>query len=463
MKPISISSAAAAVLFASLRLFLSAATIEAFSTSTSTFTGSTSKKGLRTAGSTTTSTTTSRSSPLLFYQLNSEADYSYRPQPQPQPQEQQQQAQAQNIRSIQADQQTASLQPMNNFRSKGGQMVPRNTNGSIMQQQQQQQQQPFQPQMPDQQTYQNPTDRTLVVAVQGGSLRTFRNEPSPILETGQSGIDGSFHHHHIHMQSEGEGGGRPIDATYELWEGPDHTPTRMRLYSEDAQLRPFHAIVENRGRRSNPSSTSSYGNGYGYNPGNVMSIRNTGPMEFPLVTIVSRQPSQPQPQQHSMVSSTTPTTTTTTTTVQGGALRTWSFDHSVGSVQVRLTTESGLPMYALVEHWGVDGHVKQIAELYHDNGAQRPFVCTIQTPGGSGDTIAIGNTGPLEYPLQANVQPMTMSSMENNAYYGGGGSSGNSYYGHNSRYTTTSMSTSMPMQNNRGGGGYTNGLFPAWI
>jgi hypothetical protein len=362
------------------------------------------------SSSTTTTTTTTKSNSKKppatrhFYQENSQTEYGYQ----------------KNIQPIQADQQTASLPQMNsvNIRPRGGQMVQ--TNRVPPQQQQQQQQLQLQPppslsgapqpqglapppqqsvrnpnlnyhgQPPQQQFYSGPTSTTTTsdqeivgsstINVQGGSRRTFYNEPH---YTGESNFN------HIHMQTEG----RTMHADYELWEGPDYAPTRMKIYSEDGQLRPFHAVVENRG---NAYTSSGY-----FSNGNVMSVRNAAPMELPLSTSISKGPSPYQEQyqqyqqqqqlyQDPLVSSAPAPRTASyarpQTTIQGGALRTWSYDHSVSSVQVTLTTD-GLPMYALIEHWGVDGHVKQIAELYNENGSQRPFHATIATPGGSGDTI----------------------------------------------------------------------------
>lgn len=218
--------------------------------------------------------------------------------------------------------------------------------------------------------------------IQGGSRRTFHSDY--YAQNNQYYEDGS-QMSLVQMQSDT---GRPMNAEYELWEGPDNTPTRMNVYSEDGLLRPFQAGVRN----NRP-------NGRGY----VQSVRNAGPMEFPIAAGVNSNPYY-RAGNSGMVSSVASSSTAPRTTIQGGALRTWSFDHTVGSARVTLTTD-GLPVYALIEHWGVDGHVKQIAEIYNEDGARRPFWATIQMPGGSGDTIAIRNTGPLEYPVTASVEP----------------------------------------------------------
>jgi len=90
--------------------------------------------------------------------------------------------------------------------------------------------------------------------------------------------------------------------------------------------------------------------------------------------------------------------------VQGGALRTFPLDYSIEAVQVTITTQ-GLPMMAKVELWGTSSHIKQIAEIYNDNGQTRPFAAILDVPGGS-NTVAIYNTGPMEYPIEVVVEPI---------------------------------------------------------
>jgi hypothetical protein len=90
--------------------------------------------------------------------------------------------------------------------------------------------------------------------------------------------------------------------------------------------------------------------------------------------------------------------------VQGGALRTFPLDYSVQAVQVTITSQ-GLPVNAKVELWGTSSHIKQLAEVYNDNGQTRPFSAIIDCPGGS-NTIAVYNTGPMEYPIEVVVEPV---------------------------------------------------------
>lgn len=198
----------------------------------------------------------------------------------------------------------------------------------------------------------------------------------------------TFSHTHTHSHAERahvsiQTDGRPLNAEFELWDGPDNTPTKMKVYSEDGRLRPFNALVET------PSRGGS----------NSMSIRNVGPLEFPVAaSAVAAGAGAINPQTRNISAN--------SQRVQGGALETWRLDYSVGSVQISLQTD-GLPLMATVELWGAGGHIKQIAEIYNDDGRSRSFFATVETPGAD-NSIAIRNTGPLAYPLSASVEPCTI-------------------------------------------------------
>jgi len=203
--------------------------------------------------------------------------------------------------------------------------------------------------------------------VQGGSLRTYPTYGDQV-EVGVSSD------------------GRPVDANIELWQGPGNTPFSMRVSGEDGYHRPISAVIPRGGAYSG-----------------TMAVRNTGPMEFPMRadvwgSDVNVYHPSPALDMHGQ-------------TIQGGgALRTYTFDGAVDTVQVMLKSE-GLPIYATAEVLQGPNSNRQTIELYTDDGHNKPILYTMETPG-YGTTISITNTGPMEYPLTASVVPVAVRSYD---------------------------------------------------
>lgn len=198
------------------------------------------------------------------------------------------------------------------------------------------------------------------------------------------------------------------------------------------------------------------GNGYNYGRGGTVSIRNVGSMEFPINAGVSSrndvggynnygrggghpemmmggapispmgeymmQPIGMRPNNYGGGVPLSPSTSRGET-VQGGSLKTFTLPHHVNAAQVTITSD-GLPVNAKVELWGTSTHVKQLAEVYNDNGQTRPFAAIIDVPGGE-NTIAVRNTGPMEYPIRVVVEPVGMGNND----MGGGGEMMNEWDG----------------------------------
>ena len=201
------------------------------------------------------------------------------------------------------------------------------------------------------------------ILVQGGSLRTWSYR-SPSVEQVQ-----------VVLSTEG----RPLDADIELWQGPDNTPCKMRVYVENGQLRPFSAVVET------PRGP------------NTVAIRNIGQIEFPFAAnVVAEDVDAPSAECLS-----------TRMTIQGGALRTYPFDPTVDSVQVLLKTD-GRPLNARIELLQGPNNNKQVIELYAEDGLDRPFFCILETPG-SGNVVRVVNTAPVEFPMTAAVVPNSIN------------------------------------------------------
>jgi len=197
------------------------------------------------------------------------------------------------------------------------------------------------------------------ILVQGGTLKTW-SYASPAVDRVQ-----------VFLTTEG----RPLDADIELWQGPDNTPTKMRVYSEDGNARPFNVVIET------PQAP------------NTVAIRNIGQIEFPLAASLTANDVD-EPVSDFLA---------TSSTVQGGALKTFPFDPTVQAVEVMLKTD-GRPLNARIELLQGPNNNKQVIELYADDGLARPFFAIIDT-GGSGNVIRIVNTAPIEFPMTASVQP----------------------------------------------------------
>ncbi len=199
--------------------------------------------------------------------------------------------------------------------------------------------------------------------IQGKSLRTWSYR-SPYVEQ---------------VQVELKTDGRPLDSDIELWQGPDNTPCKMRVYLENGKIRPFNVILET------PRGP------------NTIAIRNIGHVEFPITAHVSTN----------NIDNPSAECLSSFTTIQGGALRTYPFSPVVDSVQVLLKTD-GRPLNSRIELLQGPNNNKQVIELYTEDGCDRPFFCIINTPG-SGNVIRIVNTAPIEFPLYSSVVPNSIN------------------------------------------------------
>jgi hypothetical protein len=213
------------------------------------------------------------------------------------------------------------------------------------------------------------------ILIQGGSLRTW-----------------SYKSHNIErLQVVLSTNGRPMDSDIELWNGPDNTPFKLRVYNENGADRPFSAVIET------PRGP------------NTVAIKNIGQIEFPITAnVFSDKLDTPS----SLLSN-------EKTTIQGGALRTYPFHPNVDSVEIFLHTD-GRPLNTRIEILQGPNNNKEVIELYTDNGNERPFFCILETPG-TGNVVKIVNTAPVEFPMYAAVLPHSINyNSGNDDKYDGG-------------------------------------------
>ena len=188
--------------------------------------------------------------------------------------------------------------------------------------------------------------------------------------------------------------GRPLNANLDLWEGPDNNPTKITIYVEDGEARPFNAIFETPGQQ------------------NAVAIYNSARMEYPLDACVV--PETLDSVTTSIAGSMDPTDSmmglvdglasrVVGRVVQGGAVYTKPFDPVVQSIQVLLRTD-GRPMNARVELIQGPNNPKQVMEIYSEDGLERPLFAIFESPG-TGNLIRIINTSTMEYPLTACIEP----------------------------------------------------------
>jgi hypothetical protein len=227
--------------------------------------------------------------------------------------------------------------------------------------------------------------------------------------------------------------GRPLKADVEVYNGPSNTPQKMRIYSEDGRRRPFttmiatpsgatktHALL-----REWESPMASIRGPSGGTTSHSISVKNTGPIEFPIVAGVEGSGTVPDGERAARMADYAGRSSFfwgKKQEIHGGHLQTYPFDPSVGSVQVEIHSQ-GLPIMAVLELWNGPGDVKTVAQIYNDDGQTKPFKCIIETPGG-GNVIAIRNVGPTAYPFEVELDVVAMDDSAYSYPFQGGGGGG---------------------------------------
>jgi hypothetical protein len=187
--------------------------------------------------------------------------------------------------------------------------------------------------------------------------------------------------------------GRPIDTNIELWHTPSYIPHKFRVYSEDGNLRPIHAVIES---PQHPKTVAVY---------------NTGPMEQAFDASVTNTGKDTA---YSSLASVRPDS------VQGGRITSYSFGPEVESVQVLLKTDTR-NMKVKIELTQGPNQVKQMIEVYSSFGIKNPFYTVIQTPGAN-NAIRVINQETLEFPIDVWVIPYETGGSSMEPVIGGAGS-----------------------------------------
>lgn len=227
------------------------------------------------------------------------------------------------------------------------------------------------------------------VVVQGGSRVRYQTSPYK-------------NRAHVNLETDG----RPLDATVEMWQGPDNTPAKMRVYSDDGWTRPWKASF---GKRGDSSSVF-----YDTQTAAILDIKNSGTMEFPMYASAG-EAAECATMSTLPVPYLGPNNPTGFTEIQGGSVKTYSVGPEAAAVQVEITSD-GLPVTAVVELLQGPNNVKQWAEIYVDDGYNHPWQAILDTTsrvygdatGSQTSTIRIRNKGSITFPIQASVEEVPL-------------------------------------------------------
>lgn len=193
--------------------------------------------------------------------------------------------------------------------------------------------------------------------------------------------------------------GRPLDANIELWHTPAYIPSKFSCYTEDAKLRPIHAVIET---PKHPKTVAVY---------------NTGSGEFPFEACVADT---------GLGKAAYALADYESSLVQGGQIVSYNFGGEVESIAVLLSSADvgERNMKAKIELTSGPNQVKQYFEIYCSSGYKNPFYAVIQTPD-QVSTIRIINQNTVEFPFEALVVPYEVADEDySRPVMGGGGAGG---------------------------------------
>ena len=194
--------------------------------------------------------------------------------------------------------------------------------------------------------------------------------------------------------------GVPLSANVEVWQGPNSTPMRLQIASDDGNTYPFSAVLETPNKH------------------NSIAVRNMSPMEFPIGACVVadvedvKAGGNKQAGQGAVVQALADLGEPYKVDGDNG-MESFQFENTVESIQILLQTD-GRPLHARVELVQGTNDNKQVVDIFSENGLEQPFFAVIDTPAmfdmSAGATVRIVNTAPSTvFPLSAIVEPYMVS------------------------------------------------------
>jgi hypothetical protein len=202
-----------------------------------------------------------------------------------------------------------------------------------------------------------------ILRCEGQSRKTF-NYPDKSRDTVQLGM---------------ESDGRPLKADVELWTGPDYTPFKVSVYSQDGKLFPIQSLIGTKSKMAQ------------------VEVRNTGPMEFPFNVACSyAAPALAD------VRNKIPETEKKILVQGGGAVHSVPLTPGGSRARVFLNTD-GRNLKAKIELLNGPNNVKQRFEVYTSYGVGCSLYIVFDTPGSSQYTVRIINENRVEFPAYAFV------------------------------------------------------------
>lgn len=168
--------------------------------------------------------------------------------------------------------------------------------------------------------------------------------------------------------------GRPVNADVQLWIGPDWTPVKVNIHSEDGKEFPVQTLIGTRNKAAN------------------LEVKNTGPYTMPLDSAVSYAISPLADAREDIAKE------TEGRYIEGGSKYIKSFDPTVDQLHCLLKT-NGMQLNAKLELLQGPNNVKLEFEVFTNNGLLNSLFVVFDTPG-EGYAIRVKNLAPMEYPCE---------------------------------------------------------------